>query len=430
MLQTLKKIYNRYEYSDADKREHINSDFEAIKRCYTLSFALCFLHLFVAYTLPNGRYDGYLDAYVYYPILIVLTFVGYIVSHYRSFFHKEETIRYKSINIHLCVLIFMGILCFDFVYSILPYDAVAFFIFSTILTLMYSHIHPLHFAVYIGICSLFSVIKIRSVITSFTVIFDWITLIIILIFLAFFLNKKEKTISKEKNNLKEELASRKQDIDNQFIEYKKLQENVIYSMANLVENRDSDTGNHVKRTAYFVNEIAKSAKEMGFYKDELTSERIELITKAAPMHDIGKIVIPDSILKAPRRLTNEEFEIMKTHTTEGARVIEHVFRGIESTEYIKIARNITKYHHEKWNGKGYPEGLQKNEIPISARIMSIADVFDALVSKRCYKDEFPLSEAFEIINKDSGIHFDPLLVKAFMAKREEIINTIVNDFSL
>ncbi len=199
-----------------------------------------------------------------------------------------------------------------------------------------------------------------------------------------------------------------------------LQNNTIMGLANLIESRDGETGGHVKRTAKYVGMLAKAAQSAGYKADVLTDEYIELLERAAPLHDIGKIAVSDTILKKPGKLTNEEFEIMKTHASLGGKMIRDVIGGIENEEYVQIAEDIAAYHHEKWNGSGYCSGLSGDNIPLSARIMALADVFDALISERCYKAPFTLDEAFKIIEESSGTHFDPHLVPLFLGLRTEI----------
>ncbi len=198
-----------------------------------------------------------------------------------------------------------------------------------------------------------------------------------------------------------------------------IQNQTIISLSNLVENRDIDTGLHVRRTAKYVNIIANKAFEKCLYSQIITPEYIDLITKSAPLHDIGKIVVPDAVLKKPGRLTDEEFEEIKRHTLEGGRIVKEVLGVSNDKEYIQTASDIATYHHEKWNGTGYPKGLKGEEIPLSARIMAIADVFDALVSKRCYKKEMSFEEAVECIKVSSGSHFQPELVEIFLDCQED-----------
>jgi HD-GYP domain-containing protein (c-di-GMP phosphodiesterase class II) len=256
---------------------------------------------------------------------------------------------------------------------------------------------------------------------------------ILCLYICFLKNKeiRENYLNKEKLKVMNNFLIRKMTTANEnlleSIHFQEdMQDKIIYSIANLVENRDNDTGDHIKRTSAYVYFIAVKAKELGYYTEELTTDFIKLITKAAPMHDLGKIVVPDSILKVPRRLTTEEFEIMKKHTTEGARIIREIYSNIESEEFIDCAANIAYYHHEKYNGSGYPCGLKGEEIPLEARIMAIADVFDALVSQRCYKDAYPVTKAFDMIINDSGTHFDPKLVEAFTECQDDIIEYIVS----
>ena len=192
-----------------------------------------------------------------------------------------------------------------------------------------------------------------------------------------------------------------------------MQQNVIEDLADVVETRDLETGDHIKRTKLYVNILANALKETDKYKDILTDEVIELMTSAAPLHDIGKIGVSDLILCKKGRLTDEEFNIMKTHTTIGGEIIKKILNDLKNEDYLNMAYDIALHHHEKWNGKGYPEGLKEEEIPLSARIMAIADVFDALISKRCYKDAMPIDDAIKVIIDDAGSHFDPYIVDVF-----------------
>jgi len=200
----------------------------------------------------------------------------------------------------------------------------------------------------------------------------------------------------------------------------RIQNNTIVSLSNLVENRDEDTGDHVLRTRDYVEVIAIKALLAGQFP-ELNEEVIKLIMKAAPMHDIGKIVVPDSVLKKPGKLTPEEFEMIKLHTTKGGEIVEDVLGSAEDEDYVRIAKEIATSHHEKYDGSGYPYGLAGEAIPLSARIMAIADVFDALVSPRCYKSPFPVDDAFMIIKESAGTHFDPVLAQLFVDAKDEII---------
>ena len=198
---------------------------------------------------------------------------------------------------------------------------------------------------------------------------------------------------------------------------REIQQRTILGMAQMVESRDLSTGGHIKRTSEVVRIFAKRLLEsdMGFDKHFL-----HLVTRSAPMHDLGKIGVDDAVLRKQGKFTDEEYEKMKKHSEIGGKIVMDVLSGVEDKEFVKVAFNVANYHHEKVNGKGYPVGLVGEEIPIEARIMALADVFDALVSKRCYKDAFSYDRAFNIIEEDAGSHFDPKLAKLFLECRSEL----------
>ena len=194
----------------------------------------------------------------------------------------------------------------------------------------------------------------------------------------------------------------------------------VTSFADLIEDRDDSTGGHIKRTSTYVEMIAAKLCENRVYASVLTKDYMENLKKAAPMHDIGKISVPDSILQKPGKLTDEEFEIMKNHAKNGEEIIRKTFRKLGNEEYRTMARLVAKHHHEKWNGRGYPDGLKEEEIPLCARIMSVADVFDAVSAKRCYRDAMPLDKCFAIIEEGIGTQFDPVVANVFLNMREEV----------
>ncbi|MGD8110020.1 response regulator [Vibrio sp. TRT 17S01] len=203
-------------------------------------------------------------------------------------------------------------------------------------------------------------------------------------------------------------------------ELEEIQNATMMAMASLAETRDNETGNHIRRTQQYIKALADELVLEGKFLEELTEANIATIYKSAPLHDIGKVGIPDSVLLKPGKLTNEEFEIMKSHTSLGKDVIETVERSIDfQCDFLMYAKEIAHYHQEKWDGSGYPEGLKGNEIPISARMMAIADVYDALISKRVYKPAFPHEKAVSIIEEGAGQHFDPVMVKAFLAIEQQ-----------
>jgi response regulator RpfG family c-di-GMP phosphodiesterase len=197
---------------------------------------------------------------------------------------------------------------------------------------------------------------------------------------------------------------------------------MILVLADMVESRDQNTGEHVRKTAAYTGVIMRELKREHIYEDQLTEDYIQDVINSAPLHDVGKIQVPDAILNKPGKLTDEEFEIMKTHTTAGAQIITSAIDMVseDNSGYLFEARNLAHYHHEKWNGSGYPDHLSGTDIPLSARIMAVADVFDALVSKRSYKDGFPFEKAMAIIKEGRGTHFDPAIVDAFVQASDEV----------
>lgn len=200
----------------------------------------------------------------------------------------------------------------------------------------------------------------------------------------------------------------------------KLQKSLITTMADLVENRDENTGGHIQRTSRYVEIIARKLQKNEKYRDILTDKYIEDMVIAAPLHDVGKIHIPDSILNKPGRLDAEEFATMKTHSAAGGAIISHIQENTGEIEYLRIAKEMAEYHHERMDGKGYPHGLAGEEIPLCARILAVADVFDAVSSKRCYKDAMSVDQSFAIIEEETGPHFDVDVAKAFLDSRDEV----------
>lgn len=199
-----------------------------------------------------------------------------------------------------------------------------------------------------------------------------------------------------------------------------MQKTLIMTVADMVERRDENTGQHIKKTAAYVRIIMESMKRLGIYPDEMTDKFIDNVVMAAPLHDVGKITIPDAVLNNPGKLTQEEYELMKTHTLAGGRIIVRIIDSAPDSDYLYEAADLATYHHEWWDGTGYPVKLSGENIPLSARVMAVADMFDALVSRRVYKQGFPCDKAMNIIVGESGTHFDPQIIKAFVAAKEEI----------
>ena len=199
-----------------------------------------------------------------------------------------------------------------------------------------------------------------------------------------------------------------------------IQDVTILTMASLAETRDSDTGNHIRRTQYYVKALAQHLSKQAKFAARLTDSTIQMLFKSAPLHDIGKVGIPDRILLKPGRFEPAEFEIMKTHTTLGRDAIEHAEKQLGMhVEFLSMAKEIALSHQEKWDGSGYPQGLAGEAIPLSARLMAVADVYDALISRRVYKEGMPHEKAVSIIQEGRGSHFDPDLVDAFVVLQQD-----------
>ena len=195
---------------------------------------------------------------------------------------------------------------------------------------------------------------------------------------------------------------------------------MVMGFATLVENRDNNTGGHIRRTKSYVGIIMQEMKKLPKYQTIITRDYEKNVLNAAPMHDIGKIATPDHILQKPGKLTDEEFAIMKEHAAKGGEIIRQTFSDLDDPDYEQIAYEVARYHHEKWNGCGYPEGRKEQDIPLHARIMAIADVFDAVSAKRCYRDAMPLETCFSIIKEGAGKDFDPDLAAIFLGARNKI----------
>ena len=186
---------------------------------------------------------------------------------------------------------------------------------------------------------------------------------------------------------------------------------VIANLSSLIESRDKSTGDHIHRSKNFFGQIVREMARDEAFKGRLNPELIAKMEIVAPLHDIGKINVPDAILLKPGKLTPEEFEIIKLHTTKGGAMIRNLFSNLDDPLLLRLAEDIAVYHHERWDGGGYPEGKEGEEIPLAARIMAVADVYDALVSDRVYKKAIPREEALQIIYSESGTHFDPEIIR-------------------
>lgn len=219
-------------------------------------------------------------------------------------------------------------------------------------------------------------------------------------------------LERQNENLEEQVEQRTRQMTS-------LQDAIIIAMASLAETRDNDTGHHIRRTQHYVRELAICLRSLPTFAEQIDDRFISTIYKTAPLHDIGKVGVPDRILLKPGRLTVAEFEEMKKHTVYGRDAIIAAEKSMEDPEnFLLTARDIAYCHHEKWDGTGYPQGLAGERIPLSARLMAIADVYDALISKRIYKEAMPHADAVAVIESGRGTHFDPDVVDAFSATKD------------
>ena len=220
--------------------------------------------------------------------------------------------------------------------------------------------------------------------------------------------------------LRDKSAYLEREVALRTLEVQAIQDVTIMAMTSLAETRDNETGNHIRRTQLYVKALAERLRNHPRFEAVLNERMIELLYKSAPLHDIGKIGIPDSILLKPGKLTVEEFEVMKTHTTLGRKAIEDAERRLGMrVAFLSVSKEIAYSHQEKWDGSGYPQGLAGDQIPVSARLMAVADVYDALINKRVYKAAFSHDQTCSTIVKGKGTHFDPDMVDAFVGIAED-----------
>jgi len=220
--------------------------------------------------------------------------------------------------------------------------------------------------------------------------------------------------------LKDQNAFLEKEVAKRTREVQTVQDVTIMAMGSLAETRDNETGNHIRRTQHYVRALARKLQGNGKFARHLDDTTVEMLYKSAPLHDIGKVGIPDHILLKPGKLTPEEFEIMKTHTTLGRDAILAAEKSLDApSSFLRYAREIAHYHQEKWDGSGYPESLKDEQIPVSARLMAVADVYDALISRRVYKPAMTHEQAVGIIREGRGLHFDPDMTDAFLEIADE-----------
>ncbi len=233
---------------------------------------------------------------------------------------------------------------------------------------------------------------------------------------------QQRELQNYSNNLEEMVKEKTQVIT-------KLQYAVVHGLADMVEKRDGSTGGHLVRTRDFIKELMTKVIEQGVYSNELKDIDIDLYAHASQMHDVGKISIPDSILLKEGRLTPHEFTVMKEHTNIGAKAIRSAMANIQDAEFLMVAAEFASSHHEKWDGSGYPRNLKGTDIPLTGRLMAIVDVYDALISRRPYKEPMEHDKAIEIIISEGGKHFDPKLIEVFktVADKFKEISTLYEE---
>ena len=228
-------------------------------------------------------------------------------------------------------------------------------------------------------------------------------------------------LERYRNDLEKMVEEQAQQLTGALRRISDIQEHVIMGMANLIESRDGSTGKHVKSTRMYVKMIAEELENKGLFPDIINKDYIEKLCKAAPLHDVGKIQVPDSILQKPGKLTPEEYEQIKHHTTCSAAILDDIIGDVEEEDYVRLVKDVAMCHHERWDGKGYPKGLSGEEIPLGARIMAIADVFDALYEERCYKPAIrPIERIYEILEEGKGTQFDPVIMEVFLGMDEQL----------
>jgi len=209
-------------------------------------------------------------------------------------------------------------------------------------------------------------------------------------------------------------------VRNRTEQIKRLQDGIVTVLADVIEERDNETGGHNDRTAAYIKILIKALQERGLYVDEINKWDIEMVASSARLHDMGKICIQDTILNKPAKLNNEEYEKMKLHTTEGARMINKMIEQTGEVEFLNNAKLFAEFHHERWDGTGYPHGLMGTSIPLQGCVMAIVDVYDALLSKRPYKEAFAVEDAVQIIATSAGKHFDPGIVEVFLEVQDQL----------
>lgn len=221
-------------------------------------------------------------------------------------------------------------------------------------------------------------------------------------------------------NINELIQERTSQLSTQTTQLVRLKNSVVFTLADVVENRDRNTGGHIERTTKYTTILLDAMMECGLYAAEMRTWDLASVAASARLHDLGKVAVPDAILNKPDKLTPEEFEIIKTHPIAGERIIDNMIERTGEMEFLVNAKMFTAYHHEKWNGEGYPYRLKGTEIPLQGRIMAVVDVYDALTTERPYKKAYTAEQAIRIIEDGAGTHFDPYIVDVFIKVKNNI----------
>lgn len=443
-IQFLRKTF---QYPEAFKRKlaernvrHINLIVVSLIFLTTFGFLTMFRH-----TIHGTYREEFLR--IYYAIFMALDIVSF-VSSFIAKQKKVKSIFVKQLVVNAIVVGYVLLFSISIFFS--TENILVYFIFFTLIVLLSELFLDLNIYVYLGIiisgliCLSMKISMLKILMNILNIYFYGAVILFVCLFKQYVtvrnlrqeqqITQQSKLLATQNEELerqKSQLMNHKELLEAEVLEQTEsirkrdeklieMQNSVIIALSDLIESRDEETGNHISRTSMYVSMLTQKALKMQLYTDTIDEKFLENIIKAAPLHDMGKIVVSDMLLKKPGKLTEEEFRIMQRHTVEGGRIVKEILSDIEDTDYIQMASEIALYHHEKFDGTGYPYNLKGYEIPVSARIMALADVFDALVSKRCYKPPFSLDESMDIIKAGSGRHFDPFLAEAFISLKDEI----------
>lgn len=369
-----------------------------------------------------------LSSFLYYftGIFIIYFYIGYVIRYYQKDTKINKGYSYFSLGISILYMILLILTPFlGLYYTIAPDNTyhrgswfmilvgieVVLYLEALLLILKYhknvQNLENIGFASFIFFPFISHIIQIANFGVAL------ISIGLAISFLIIFINLNQK--------MHQELEISNKLYNEKRIQTLERQKNSVYYFTNLIENRKLESGVHEIRVTNMVRVFADACARKGIYRDVLSEQYIEQLVDAIPFHDIGKIYIPDYILNKPGKLTEEEFITIQTHAENGAKIVSDILPLTNNRDQVRLTAQICRSHHERWNGKGYPEHLREKDIPLGARIMAIVDVFEALVNYRCYKNPSSYDEAFDIIKKGAGVEFDPVLVEEFLAIKDKII---------